>query len=271
MFQGIECVVQGADHMARRKVCQDCAGTYVCEDYAVAVVADGHGGAKYIRSEIGSRFAVEAAIETVKDYMSDYEAFSMAIKKDHKYICKKMQEQFLARWSGKVEDYHNGHGLTEDEKEILEKEITLDKECYFMYGSTVLFGVMAKEYYFGMLVGDGGYAIVHGDGSVEIPVEDEGYANYCQSICSRNSFDAFQEFFSMGEVIAMCVSTDGLVKSFATEEDFMEYHLRLASMLSNVESCRQSLKKNLYNRPYDGCGDDFSVGLFFYSEMVANK
>ena len=42
MFQGIQCVVQGADHIKYNKICQDAAGELVKEHYAAAAVSDGH-------------------------------------------------------------------------------------------------------------------------------------------------------------------------------------------------------------------------------------
>lgn len=272
MLQGIKCVVRGADHIAKNKICQDAAGIFKGENYVIAVVADGHGSDKYVRSEIGSRFAVEAVRETVDAFMENFEQFSWAIKENENYICKKMQEQFLCRWCVKVENYHDENPLSEMEIEILKKEKAIEKDFYSMYGSTVLFAVMTNNYYYGMLIGDGGFIIVNTDGSVNVPIEDRrSYANYCSSICSKNSIMAFEKFVRDGKPISMTVSTDGLIKSFASEEDFQDYHLLLASMLSDAEACSASLEKNLHNRTHNGSGDDISVAIIFDSKLVIEQ
>ncbi len=272
MLQGLKSIVRGADHIARDQVCQDCAGVSANDRYAVAVVADGHGGQKYVRSETGSRFAVDAVMETVDAYMSDFDGFSRAIRRDHHYICKKMQEYFLACWGQKVEDHCREHELTEEERSILKKANALDRDSYFMYGSTVLFAVMTREYYYGMLVGDGGYVVVDGNGDARVPIEDErSYANYCSSICSRNALDAFREFYAEGRPISICVSTDGLIRSFASNEDFLDYHLLLASLLTDRNACENSLKKNLMHRTEEGSGDDISAAVIYDASTVEKR
>lgn len=272
MLQGIKCVVRGADHIAKNKICQDAAGIFENKNYVIAVVADGHGSDKYVRSEIGSRFAVEAVQETVDAYMENFDQFSHAIRENEDYICKKIQEQFLCRWCLKVEDYHDENPLSKQEMETLKKENALERDFYSMYGSTILFAVMTNDYYYGMLIGDGGFVVVNADGSVNTPIEDKrSYANYCSSICSRNSVLAFEKFVKAGKPISMTVSTDGLIKSFASEEDFQDYHLLLASMLSDVGTCSASLEKNLYNRTHEGSGDDISVAVIFDSKLVAEQ
>ena len=267
MFQGIKCVVHGADHIAKNKICQDAAGFLTRDNYAAAVVADGHGGEKYIRSDIGSKMAVQSAIETIETYMKDFEKFSRKIGGNYEYILKKMQEQFLARWSVGIEAYHKEHPLTKKETGILAREHMAEKDIYVMYGSTVLIAVMSEKFYYGMLVGDGGFVVVEQDGNVNIPIEDErSYANYCSSICSQNAIDAFRSFYREGIPLSISVSTDGLIKSFDNEEDFKKYHVLITSMLSNIENCTTSLNKNLNKRTCDGSGDDISIAVIFNTD-----
>lgn len=272
MFQGIKCVVHGADHIAKNKICQDAADFYIAENYAAAVVADGHGGEKYIRSDVGSKIAVQSAIDTVSSFMKDFEGFSREINRHWEYIIGRMQEQFLTRWSLAVETYHKDHPLTKKEERILGEESTIERDLYTMYGSTVLIAVITREFYYGMLVGDGGFVVVGQDGSVDIPIEDErSYANYCSSICSKNAVDAFRSFYREGMPLSMGVSTDGLIKSFGNEEDFKEYHVLITSMLTNIDNCSQSLNKNLNKRTCDGSGDDISIALIFDEDVLQKQ
>lgn len=272
MFQGIKCIVQGADHIARNKICQDAADFIIGEHYAAAIVADGHGSEKYIRSEIGSKKAVQAAIDTIKAYMRDYFRFQSSIKKDSDYILTKMEEQFLARWSQYIEDHFIRNPLTEAESNILKKEKAESRDIYSYYGTTVLIAVMAENFCYGMLVGDGGFVVVESGGKVKIPIEDQNsYANYVSSICSRNAILAFQEFYEESQPLSICVSTDGLIKSFDSEEDFKEYHVRLTTMLANIENCQISLEKNLNIRTQNGSGDDISVAAVFDPFMISKE
>ena len=56
-------------------VCQDSSAHKVGDNYAIAVVADGHGSKKHFRSNIGSKFAVEATLETIANFYEDVENF----------------------------------------------------------------------------------------------------------------------------------------------------------------------------------------------------
>lgn len=272
MFQGMKCVVHGADHIKNQMVCQDAAEYQCGQSYGVAVVADGHGGAKYIRSDVGSQKATECAVATVSSYMEDYDRFAAEIRRNPDYILHHMGEQFLARWTQAVEDYNDSHPLTEQEKQKLEKVKGDEENFYSFYGSTVLVAVMGEDFHFGFLIGDGGFAVVGQDGVVKIPIEDKNSrANYTSSICSRNAIDALTCFFEEGKALAMCVSTDGLIKSFESEKDFKDYHVLLATMLSDMEKCQISLEKNLNKRTVSGSGDDISVSVVFDQDDIMEK
>ena len=199
MFQGIQCVVQGADHIKYNKICQDAAGELVKEHYAAAAVSDGHGGSKYIRSEIGSRFAVQAALDTISAFMEDYEGFTAAIRKNPDYILNRMECYFIAKWNEKIEIHHDDHELTPEEKKIIEKENEKsgrEVDWHSYYGCTVLIAVMAEGYSYGMLVGDGTFAVVYDDGTVSVPIEDPySVANMTSSVCDKQSKDRFQHYF----------------------------------------------------------------------------
>lgn len=269
MFQGIKCVVQGADHIARNMICQDAADYKLTEHYAAAVVADGHGSAKYIRSDIGSVTAVKCAIETIDAYMEDYGLFSKKIRENPDYILRKMGEQFLARWTQAVEDYQDAHPLTEEEKEKLAKAGADLDNIYTFYGSTVLAAVMGEDFSYGFLVGDGGFVRIDEKGEACIPIEDKNsYANYVSSICSKNAVDALDTYFKEGRPLALCVSTDGLIKSFDSEKDFLDYHILLTPMLTNLEMCQVSMNKNFQKRTVSGSGDDISMAVVFETGQV---
>ena len=49
MFQGVHSTVIGDSHIRKGIVCQDSSGTVVTDQFAIAVVADGHGSAKHFR------------------------------------------------------------------------------------------------------------------------------------------------------------------------------------------------------------------------------
>ncbi len=274
MFQGIQCVVHGADHIKANKICQDAAGVCERERFAAAVVSDGHGGSKYIRSDIGSKYAVDAAIETVCAYMEDFDSFTAAIEKNADYILNRMECYFITKWNEKIEIYNDNHELTDSERKILDKIREKDGknvDWHSYYGCTVLIAVIAEGYSFGMLVGDGTFAVVFEDGTVKIPIDDPySVANMTSSICDKQCIDKFQHYYEKKQPISLTVSSDGLCKSFGSEESLKDYHLRLSYMM-NTEQFKSSLEKNLQNFTQKGSGDDISVAAVFAPDILNEK
>ena len=75
--------------------------------------------------------------------------------------------------------------------------------------------------------------------------------------------------FSYGMILGdggFFVSTDGLFKSFASEEDFLKYHGLLSHMFHDTEKMQKSLKRNFEKRTREGSGDDISIA-FVYQEV----
>ena len=62
---------EGESHKATGKVCQDHSLTCSVEGLTMAVVCDGHGGERYFRSDIGSKFAAEATEETISFFVEN--------------------------------------------------------------------------------------------------------------------------------------------------------------------------------------------------------
>ena len=270
MFNSFHYKTIGPDHIAANKVCQDYVDSFCTDKYAVCVVSDGHGGSKYIRSEKGSRFAVESVLDTIKTYMDDFDAFSEAIHNDFEYVRKQIQMQFLARWAKKVDEDMAENELTEEEKAILAKENALNREYYKYYGATILFGVMTDTYNFGMLIGDGAYTRLSQECEAVIPIEDPyATANLTSSVCDKESISLFQQYFEKEKPLLLAVSTDGFAKTFATEEDFLDFQNMIACQLL-IENSEEPLKKNV-DRRSKSSGDDTSLALVYDPELLREK
>jgi len=57
----------GASHLKMGKPCQDYSAHLISDKVAIAIVADGHGGESYYRSDRGAQFAVETALKCIKE------------------------------------------------------------------------------------------------------------------------------------------------------------------------------------------------------------
>ena len=114
--------------------------------------------------------------------------------------------------------------------------------------------------------GDGGFVVLGGDKELYIPLEDKNsHANYTSSLCNTDAIHFFEHWYTTETVKALFVSTDGLFKSFASEEDFLKYHGLLSHMFHDTEKMQKSLKRNFEKRTREGSGDDISIA-FVYQE-----
>ena len=135
-----------------------------------------------------------------------------------------------------------------------------------IYGSTVLATVLTKDFSYGMILGDGGFVVLGENDELFIPIEDKNsHANYTSSLCNTDAIHFFEHWYTTEKVKALFVSTDGLFKSFASEEDFLKYHGLLSHMFHDTEKMKKSLKRNFEKRTREGSGDDISIA-FVYQE-----
>lgn len=271
MIKGIHATVIGDSHIRRQIVCQDYSGTFVGEDFGIAVVADGHGSSKHFRSDVGAKIAVKISIELLKKYMKQAD-FKNQFLKHPDFILKQMEKQILMKWREAVEEYHKENPLTEEERNKVSAEDSKRMKVATIYGSTVLIAVMADGFSYGMLLGDGGFVVLSAKKELFIPVEDpNSHANYTSSLCNTNAVNYFQHWYSEDPTVAMFVSTDGLFKSFACDEDFLRYHGLITHMLSDPEKAEKSLIRNFEKRTREGSGDDISIALIYDSNTFQEE
>lgn len=262
MLQGIHSTIIGDSHIKRGVVCQDSSGTCVTDTFGIAVVADGHGSAKHFRSDVGSKIAVKITTELLKNYMNRLD-FKEQFLRHPDFILQQMEKQILMKWREAVEEYHRGNPLTEEEEEKC-SSIKGKIKIAAIYGSTVLAAVMAEGFSFGMVLGDGGFVVLDSLGDLFIPIEDKNsHANYTSSLCNTDAIHFFEHWYTEDNPTALFVSTDGLFKSFASEEDFLKYHGLLSHMLTDKAKTEKSLKKNFEKRTREGSGDDISIAMIY--------
>lgn len=262
MFQGIHSTVIGDSHIKKGIVCQDSSGIWVSDTCGIAVVADGHGSAKHFRSDVGSKMAVKITTGLLKNYMNRPD-FKEQFLLHPDFILQQMEKQILMKWREAVEVYHQENPLTEAEKEKL-KGLPKNLRTAVIYGSTVLAAVIADGFSYGMVLGDGGFVVLDGEGKLFVPIEDKNsHANYTSSLCNTDAIHFFEHWYTEENPAALFVSTDGLFKSFASEEDFLKYHGLIAHMLTEPERAKKSLKRNFEKRTREGSGDDISIAMVY--------
>lgn len=274
MFNGFSHSVKGASHDVSGIVCQDSSAYLAEERYAVAVVADGHGSKKHFRSNIGSKLAVECAVETVKRFYENPEEFESNFPKNHKMVIRNIQKQIISAWNVKVAKHFKANPVTEQEKsKFTEEEFTkIPVESY--YGTTLVAAVAGKGFIFGFQIGDGSLVAVFDDGetSMLIGYEESNPANITASICNSNAASMFDSFYVENrQVLALYVSTDGLYTSFGSDDDFLDYHTIITSQMTDAEVFESAVMKNLKKRSNFGTQDDISLSCVYDRDLISSR
>lgn len=274
MFNGFSHSVKGASHEKTGLVCQDSSAYKVCDDYAVCVVADGHGSKKHFRSNLGSKFAVEATISTIDRFYAEKENFEESLPKNYKRIIKNIQKQIITDWNDLVRDHLTANPVTDEEKsKFTDEEFeAIPPESY--YGTTLIVGVAGKNFTFGVQIGDGTLVAIFDDGKAVMPMEynEAAPANVTASMCNSNAASMFSGFYrDKQKLIAMFTSTDGLYTSFGSEFDFLDYHTIITSQLFDLENFKKIIVNNLTKRAHFGTEDDISLSCIFNNELLVEK
>lgn len=252
-------------------VCQDSSAFKIYDNYAIAVVADGHGGKKYIRSDAGSKFAVEAAIEAVEKFCSDIDEFDKYFKLNYNVIMKRIEKYTIMRWNEKITAHLNEKPVMGEE---IEGRLTYDEfkeippESY--YGTTLVCAVMARGYSWGFQIGDGSIISVFDNGDTEMMIDynESNPANITFSICSMNAFDMFTDYYSDKVAMSTTVSTDGLYTSFGSDREFFDYHVIVTGQLVDPDTFASSLVNNMKKRTNYGTEDDISVSCIYDRNLI---
>lgn len=268
-MKGFNISIQGFSHISKGLVCQDSSGFYCNEDISIAVVADGHGSQKHFRSDIGSKMAVQIAINSVKDFIKDKTSFNEAIKNNSNKVLTRIESNIVYNWNNSVNEHYNNNPVCEEETAEISKDELSKISIESMYGSTLIVAAMTKQYWFGMQIGDGSCVSLYQDGEtkLQIPSDDRLIANLTTSLCDCDAIHNFRHYYSDNIPIALLVSTDGLSSSFFDENTFLTFNRRIISQMTNYDFALESLKQHLYKRSKEGSYDDISISAIYKDDI----
>ena len=255
----------GGSHEKTGKVCQDYSSEYRYRDLAIATVADGHGSDRYVRSDKGSRFAVEISNSVISSYYSEGAFTDLIPGTDPTPLLDNVIRTIITRCNSIVNDDIASHPLSESEIEMTGD--MSGRPIEKVYGTTLLVGVITVGFAFGLQIGDGAFT-VHRGSTVDMPMPEdpECTGNKTSSICDISAFDKFRKWYSWDVPDAITVSTDGLYTTFITEDDFKSYCERMVDLCIRKNLSWDGVTVNLKKRAHSGHEDDLSVSLIGFSE-----
>ena len=252
----------------------------------ILAVSDGHGSAKCFRSQLGSKFATEAAVTQLLWARGALQDNLNAFKQDAK---EQLTRQIHRSWRESVLDDIHETPFTESERNAL--ILKGGKEAWrqvltnplLAYGATLLAVVTSPGFVLTLRLGDGDILIVDNSGVVtrvctasEMQIGEETL-----SLCAPDANECFMVNFhevSENSPALIVLSTDGYSNSFQDEESFLKVGSDLLAILKEegVDSLKKSIPYWLEESSRLGSGDDVTLGVVatpiaFRSEATARK
>ena len=264
----------GYNHTRINKVCEDASDFYDDEKMHICVVADGHGSDNYPRTEFGSKFAVDAAIKNVIEFVNTAEKSQVINDAENNFErMNQLAKSILRSWYESVEEDYNKKPFTEKELEKVSdkyknrylSENIEERKVEKAYGCTLIIYVITDDYSFGMQIGDGKCVLIDENGQFlqPIPWDDDCQLNVTTSICDDDAIDEFRFYISDKMPTAVFIGSDGIDDSYANEEELYALYRSILKIFieHGDEVGKSEIREYLPILTKRGSGDDVSMGL----------
>jgi hypothetical protein len=173
-------------------------------DVWVVGVADGHGGARYVRSDVGARTAVDVAVQAVCDALPEGAPPAT--------VLRETVPRIVEEWRKRVEADARDRPFTDD-------ELARGPGGGAMaYGSTLLVAIVGEHGVAVAQVGDGDALVrSHGFATRPVPGDDRLVAGETTSMCLDSAADDFRYAVvpASADPDLVLLATDGYGNSFA--------------------------------------------------------
>jgi serine/threonine protein phosphatase PrpC len=277
---------QGASHIEKGTPCQDAVTAYLNRNNSVGIacVADGHGGSKYFRSDKGSIMAVQVAERALFDFCGTIAREKKAFynRKEHCEDTKStdtlaklkgLEGNIIYNWRNAVMQHLEENPFTEDETEFCKKnDIAIDDPAnlLFVYGSTLLAGLVSESFWFVIQIGDGLCVVIENQDEITIPIEEDERLAFGRttSLCDNNAIENFREACGFTAIEGLTVATDGMSDSFEPEK-YMQFNKDLYEKFTHFPvKAETELQEFLPELSERGSRDDVSMAGIF---RMSNK
>lgn len=291
---------QGESHILINKLCQDSSFSTTNETMSIAIVCDGHGGARYFRSDVGSRLAVEATKNCVDAFVKEVDLAlfqgkpftqKMAITSEanaqiltKETLTDKALRQLFASiiysWRTKIEEHAQNTLLSEFEKESVSPKyqdeflngIGVEKT----YGCTLMCYVYTAKFWFAFHIGDGKCIAFDKEGkwSEPIPWDERCFLNKTTSLCDSTAIDEFRYCYSGdgSAPLAVFLGSDGIDDSFGQTENMVNFYVQVLKLIANEgeENAYKNIEETLPQLSKIGSKDDMSIACIYNEVELPN-
>jgi serine/threonine protein phosphatase PrpC len=261
----IACSVIGASHQRKGKPCQDASlsRSFISKDgeeLHLMVVSDGHGGESYWLSDVGSRLACQEAAKAVEAAVKQNCLDSQAHWQH--LLAEELPRAIHSQWLEAIhQDWQNQPNC--DPQDFSPQ----------LYGCTLGLVLLAPQWWGYSGLGDWDLVVIQ-DGTAELVSEEQDFTAAGEATASLSMADAVKQFNPRCKLmlldqaqdgLKLLVSTDGIRKSCATDDDFRALCICLAE-LNQTKAIREALAEITSQ----GSGDDVSVVICMKQGGVGN-
>jgi len=253
----------------------------------IAAVSDGHGSERCVRSDIGSRIAVEVAVEQTTNYLRQHPDVDGDLRYVHNTLQKRLIPEIVRIWKERVEEHAMKEPFTVPERNKLFPNSIDDvavgpskSQIHHAYGSTLLLVAITDHYAFYAQLGDGEILVLQeaaarpiaseADMEVHTPLlKDPGLiANETTSLCRADAVSQFRYRFQPFDsppplLVLMC--TDGYSNAFESTDGFQKVarDLYVALRDQGFDAVAKDFAAELEHVSNVGSGDDVTVAVIF--------
>lgn len=261
------CKVTGASHLRSETPCQDAyeavSVTTETGEITFLAVADGHGSDKHDLSDHGSRLAVKAAVEIMRELYRKFGSIPRELARSFK---QDMPRLVVRQWQREIkEDAVLRNIAVPDDIEGLQG-------LFSRYGTTLLAAICLPDAVLFGQIGDGNIVYVDPNGFVELPFaqqSDEMIGNVTYSMSSEQAHllwaTSIRTVEAKPAIFYMC--TDGLANSFDSDESFQSFSRSLMENIreKTLSGLRDHLPPIFQDYTARGSGDDISIAIHYYT------
>ena len=270
--------VRGRDHRLSGLPNQDAIRIYIGKDNnpAIIALADGHGSPVHFRSELGSKMAVDTAV----DVLSSLSEIDMKV---HTKVSK-YPTLITREWNARVLHDHKNKKFTSNELSALYQEVknesfmdSIRSDPKISYGTTLIVLASYGDFMLYLQIGDGDILVVDDTGSVRKPLRDDvQFSRYqTKSLCTDGASDDFRiavEKNNEANPVLMLASTDGYSNSFKSHQEYFEVGIAYRDLIKilGCDFLEDTLEDMLCKTSSEGSGDDITVGLACRSDLASD-
>jgi hypothetical protein len=291
--------VQGNNHIDSGKECQDYSlavhgdkyfyETCVGKDYTwerkkqpllnakplccMVIVADGHGGDAYFRSDKGSQFAAESARNCIAEFLRTKKNLPL----ENEVI--QLVRSVIKTWNDRIQADLDMKPFGNSELSVLPEKIKAKylggEDPRHAYGTTLIAAVTCENYWFGFHIGDGRCTVLNIDGSFSqpIPWDDRCFLNATSSICDDDAAERARVYIATDKPIAIFVCSDGIEDSYPVNDNdkyLAKFYRALAVSFAEqgFDTVYADIKKTLPIMSKKGSGDDMSLAGIFDTKTL---